>query len=208
MSKPTSEQDGAFVFDTPNQSRQLEMQTDSNSDVLFDLVDTGLPRPEQPVDIPERIVVGEPTTAEDAALAALSNVMKTLSMRGRIQGIQTINGMTGDNRFQTGTKHPLEVQEFMDGKEDALAKKNLRDYDILNDTAARLAAGEDPTEVAASRERFKRILESEFKTGATRRVDVGDRTVEVRVDADHRRKLLADSDAVKRLVASLRIRTR
>ncbi|MDB5167114.1 MAG: hypothetical protein JWN26_259 [Candidatus Saccharibacteria bacterium] len=192
----------------PKPMVDLVLSTDTaSSEQLFELVDPAAPPSEHPVDVPERIVLGEDTSAEDAALAALTNVVKTLGMRGRNQGRDMIL-KTGGNRFITDVDHPYERSDWMDGKEDGLADGNLKDYDVLNNTAARLQAGEDPAEVITSRERLKAILESELKTGAMRKVDLGGRTGEVRVDANYRRKLLADSDATKRLIDSLRLRSR
>jgi hypothetical protein len=80
--------------------------------------------------------------------------------------------------------------------------------DTLNDTAVRVAFGEPQEEVEASRTRFAARLKDALKPGAERQVDVGDRTIPVKVDAEYRNSLYENPEKGMFFLSDLRLRSR
>jgi hypothetical protein len=244
----------------------LVVSPDAQSGTLIDIVDpTALKQPVQPADIPEKITQDEDPVLPEAVMRAFANIVKTLNMRGRIQGIDTMDQMTGyTNRFRTETKHSDEVREWMDGKEIAFTGHNEptdhpdtnlttpsdsptegdvkdlleatfgpgtkeiieddgqvalnkkakeepsdseADYDVLNDTAARLAAGEDPAKVVASRNYLKAKLEEKLKTVPAHKVGTGD-IPQPPMNAKIRNKIVKDPHAIKNLLDPILMRSK
>jgi hypothetical protein len=232
---------------------------------LLSLIDPDNPHP-QPADIPETITLIEDPVLPEAVMRAFANIVSTLNTRGRIQGVQTIDRMTGDNRFRTETVHPDEVADWMDGIEIARTEQNegdyiisatkkkleeqdsarpanpeealdvLRevfgsgikevqdpvsskqitkklipnegDYDILNDTKARLEAGEDPATVTKSRAYIKFHLEEKLKTVPEHEILSGKRPPQERMNARIRNAIARDPHAVKNLLEPILLRSK
>lgn len=219
MSKPTSERDGAFVFESPARpTGELVVAPDAASGTLLSFVDSTDPHPPQPEDTPESITLEENPILPETVMRAFANIVKTQNMRGRIQGVSTMDRMTGaTNRFRTETPHSAEVRDHMDGKEIAFTKQNEKtkkkptdtesDYDILNKTAERLLAGEDPAAVARSREYIKRRLEEELKTVPAHEVGTGD-IPKSPMNAKIRNKIAKNPQAVRDLLEPILARSR
>jgi len=220
MGKPTSELDGAFVFTSGSKPEVLDMVAGevSGTNALFDLIDTTKPRPAQPSDVPEIITFEEPSILPESVMRAFANIVRTQSMSGRIQGVDTMDEMVGaTNKFRTETRHSEEVDEHMDGKEIAFTAHNEKtktkptdtegDYDVLNDTAARLLAGEDPAAVARSREYIKSHLEKKLKTVPAHKVGEGD-IPKPPMNARIRNAIARDPLAVKRLLDPILLRSK
>lgn len=170
---------------TPKPLGELVVAPDAESGTLLSFEDIISPRPPQPKDTPEVITLEADPILPETVMRAFANIVKTQNMRGRIQGVNMMDRMTGaTNRFRTETPHSAEVRDHMDGKEIAFTKQTEETkkkptdeeaaYDILNKTTERLLAGEDPAAVARSREYIKRRLEERLKTVPAYEVGTGD----------------------------------
>lgn len=231
MGKLTPENAGAFQIEPPH---RLNFVMNPDSDALFDYVDadepvvTSLPD-DIPPDMPE-FVTGKIDDPSDI-IEALKKVVKAFNMAGRNAG-RDKHLKTPGNRYSTHYaaqpgNSPDSMAKWMDGKElglmvgVGLAKYNkpedkktraekeieaegIRVLDVLNGTAMRIAEGEPPAEVEASRSRLAGWLLHELRPGAEYKVDAGFK----KVDADYRNRLHERPDVGMAFLSRLRIRSR
>lgn len=211
------------------------VEPSDKSGELFGFVDPTQPRPPQPSDVPEVVTYTEDPDYPKHVIDALKKVVKAFNMAGTNVGFEKVQ-FTGGNRVQThygsqAGNHPDSMTGWMDGKENGLMvgvglekstrpedKKTAQDrlkeaeglavLDTLNDTDVRIAFGEPPEEVEASRARFAAGLKDALKPGAERKVDLGDRTIAVKVDAEYRNSLYKNPEKGMFFLSNLRLRSR
>lgn len=186
---------------------------------------------------------------EKDTVVALERVFDVFNQDGKIQGRETMGKMTYDNHFQTrysggeagamadrmdGRLSGLKVRAGLETFNKPADEKTNQEKDIeaegrwvldtLNDTAARLLAGESTEDVEASRDRLRQFLlreldtkpdqdgeprEGELKTGAFRYVDDKDGyKIRRKITAEDRKKRLKNPQEVSKLVEKLRLNSR
>ncbi|TAL14109.1 hypothetical protein EPN95_03830 [Patescibacteria group bacterium] len=228
------EQENGISIQTPEVDTE-HIHTDGSSLFAFGEQPDYAPEPDDlPPAMPE-IVTTDSIDYPKHVIDALKKVVIALNTAGQIAGLKE-HRKTPNNRFQTRYdsqpgNSPDSMSDWMDGKKIGLmVGVGLETYkkpeaektpdekrreaegrkilDTLNDTDTRIAFGEPQQEVEASRERFAALLKQELQPGAQHKIDLGDRTVSKKVDAEYRNSLHEDPDEGMFFLSKLRLRSR